>query len=149
MVSIANTRLRDVPTPVFEQYKDRLPANFRKCAKYFSEFRRAKEGAEAWRKGDLETYGKLSFENGRSSVENYECGCSELITIYNIMTGTDGIYDGRFSGADFKGCCMVLVDHDKAEDVLRTGEERYLAVYSELKGKYLGVLCDSADGVRL
>ena len=146
----ADTRLRDVPTPVFEEYKHLLPANFRKRAEhYFSEYRRAEEGAEAWRKGDLETYGKLVFESGRSSVENYECGCPELITLYNIMTETDGIYGGRFSGAGFKGCCMALVDPDRAEDVLRTVEEKYLAVYPALKGKYLGSLCDSADGVKL
>lgn len=146
----ADTRLRDVPTPVFEEYKDRLPDNFRKRAEhYFSEYSRAEEGAEAWRKGDLETYGKLIFQSGRSSIENYECGCPELITLYNIMTETDGIYGGRFSGAGFKGCCMALVDPDKAEDVLRTVEKKYLAVYPALKGKYLGALCDSADGVKL
>ena len=146
----ADTRLRDVPTPVFEEYKNRLPDNFRKRAEhYFSEYRRAEEGAEAWRKGDLETYGKLIFQSGRSSIENYECGCPELITLYNIMTETDGIYGGRFSGAGFKGCCMALVDPEKAEDVLRTVEEKYLKIYPALKGKYLGVLCDSADGVKL
>ncbi len=146
----ADTRLRDVPTPVFEEYKDRLPDNFRKRAEhYFSEYHRAEEGAEAWRKGDLETYGKLIFQSGRSSIENYECGCPELITLYNIMTETDGIYGGRFSGAGFKGCCMALVDPAKADDVMRTVEEKYLAVYPALKGKYLGALCDSADGVKL
>ena len=146
----ADTRLRDVPTPVFEEYKDRLPDNFRKRAEhYFSEYRRAEEGAEAWKKGDLETYGKLIFQSGRSSIENYECGCPELITLYNIMTETDGIYGGRFSGAGFKGCCMALVDPEKEEDVLRIVEEKYLAVYPALKGKYLGALCDSADGVKL
>ena len=146
----ADTRLRDVPTPVFEQYKHLLPENFRKRAEhYFSEYRRAEEGAEAWRKGDLETYGELIFESGRSSIENYECGCPELITLYNIMTEAEGIYGGRFSGAGFKGCCMALVDPEKAEDVLRIVEEKYLAVYPALKGKYLGALCDSADGVKL
>lgn len=146
----ADTRLRDVPTPVFEQYKHLLPDNFRKRAEhYFSEYHRAEEGAEAWRKGDLETYGKLIFESGRSSIENYECGCPELITLYNIMTEAEGIYGGRFSGAGFKGCCMALVDPEKAEDVLRIVEEKYLAVYPALKGKYLGALCDSADGVKL
>ena len=146
----ADTRLRDVPTPVFEQYKHLLPDNFRKRAEhYFSEYRRAEEGAEAWRRGDLETYGKLIFQSGRSSIENYECGCPELITLYNIMTEAEGIYGGRFSGAGFKGCCMALVDPEKAEDVLRIVEEKYLAVYPALKGKYLGALCDSADGVKL
>lgn len=146
----ADTRLRDVPTPVFEEYKDRLPANFRKRAThYFNEYARAEAGAEAWRKGDLKTYGRLIFESGRSSIENYECGCPELITLYNIMIETDGIYGGRFSGAGFKGCCMALVDPAKAEDVVHNVEEKYLAVYPVLRGKYLSELCDSADGVKL
>ncbi len=146
----ADTRLRDVPTPVFEAYKDKLPENFRKRAEhYFGEYRRAEAGAEAWRKGDLDTYGRLVFESGRSSIENYECGCPELITLYHIMMETDGIYGGRFSGAGFKGCCMALVDPDKAERILAIVEEKYLKEYSTLKGKYLGALCDSADGVAL
>ncbi len=65
----ADTRLREVPLPVFEAYQDRLPENFRKrAAHYFSEFARAEAGAEAWRKGDLETYGKLIFASGKSSI---------------------------------------------------------------------------------
>ena len=146
----ADTRLRDVPFPIYQEYRDRLPEAFRKRADhYFGEFRRAEEGAEAWKNGDLDTYGRLVFESGKSSVENYECGCPELITLYNIMTETDGIYGGRFSGAGFKGCCMALVDPDKAEGILRTVEEKYLKVYPALRGKYLGALCDSADGVKL
>lgn len=145
----ADTRLRDVPAPIFEEYKDRLPENFRRrAAHYFGEYRRAEEGAEAWRRGDLDTYGRLVFESGRSSIENYECGCPELISLYSIMAETDGIYGGRFSGAGFKGYCMALIDPDKAEDILSTVKQRYLAVYPNLAGSYLGALCDSADGVR-
>lgn len=145
----ADTRLRDVPAPIFEEYKDRLPENFRRrAAHYFGEYRRAEEGAEAWRRGDLDIYGRLVFESGRSSIENYECGCPELISLYSIMAETDGVYGGRFSGAGFKGYCMALIDPDKAEDILSTVKQRYLAVYPNLAGSYLGALCDSADGVR-
>ena len=63
------------------------------------------------------------------------------------MRTTDGIYGGRFSGAGFKGCCMALVDPSYAETVMRSVEERYLAVYPALADKYLGALCNSADGV--
>ena len=145
-----DTRLRDVPVEVFEAYKDRLPGSFLKRAThYFTEIARAEVGAEAWRRGDLDAYGQLVFESGRSSVENYECGCPELITMYDIMTATDGIYGGRFSGAGFKGCCMALIDPDKAEDVQRTVTEKYLKAYPHLEGKYSFHLCDSADGVQL
>ena len=146
----SETRLRSVPEDVFRQYADRLPLNFRKRAEhYFTEYRRAEQGAEAWRSGDLETYGRLVFESGKSSIDNYECGCPELISLYRIMTETDGIYGGRFSGAGFKGCCMALIEPGKAEEILRSVEERYLAIYPNLKGKYLGAVCESADGVRL
>ena len=146
----ADARLRDVPASVFEEYKDKLPVNFRKRADhYFGEYRRAEEGAQAWSEGNLETYGRLIFESGKSSIENYECGCPELITLYNIMTETEGIYGGRFSGAGFKGCCMALVDPARADQVLAEVEDKYLKVYPDLKGKYLGVLCHSADGVSL
>lgn len=145
-----DTRLRDVPVQVFEEYKHLLPENFRKRAThYFGEIRRAEQGAEAWKNGDLDTYGKLIFESGKSSVENYECGCPELITLYNIMTETDGIYGGRFSGAGFKGCCMALVDPDKAEGILERVTEKYLSVYPDLKGKYMCTICNTADGVKL
>lgn len=145
-----DTRLRDVPVDAFEEFKDKLPENFRKrAAHYFGEIRRAEIGSVAWQRGDLESYGKLIFESGKSSVENYECGCPELITLYNIMTQTPGIYGGRFSGAGFKGCCMALVDPDRAEEVLRSVKDQYLKEYPGLGGKYVGALCDSADGVKL
>ena len=58
------TRLRDVPVQVFEEYKHLLTENFRKrAAHYFGEIRRAEQGAEAWKNGDLDTYGKLIFES--------------------------------------------------------------------------------------
>ncbi len=144
------TVLRDVPYEVFEKYSDRLPENFRKRAThFFTEMERAKQGARAWEAGNIEEYGRLVFESGKSSVENYECGCPELIGLYNIMTETDGIYGGRFSGAGFKGCCMALLDKDKAQDVLKSVEEKYLAAFPDMRGKYLSTLCNSADGVDL
>ncbi len=146
----ADSRLRDVPVEVFEAYKDRLPENFKKRAThYFSEIARAEAGAEAWRKGDLDEYGRLIFASGKSSVENYECGCPELITLFNIMTETDGIYGGRFSGAGFKGCCMALIDPDKTTDIERSVTDRYLKTYPELTGKFSFYICESADGVIL
>lgn len=146
----ADTRLRDVPMPVFEAYKHLLPENFRKRAEhYFAEYQRAEAGAEAWRVGNLEKYGQLVFQSGRSSIENYECGCPELISLYEIMSRTDGIYGGRFSGAGFKGCCMALIDPEKAEKVIDTVGREYLKAYPALEEKYMSALCESADGVRL
>ena len=146
--TFADTRLRDVPYEVFEAYKDHLPELWRRRAEhYYSEFARAEKGAELWREGDLEGYGQLVFESGKSSIYSYECGCDELKKLYEIMWNTDGIYGGRFSGAGFKGCCMALVDPEKIEDIKAKVTEEYLKAFPELEGKYSAYLCESADGV--
>ncbi|MBE5772849.1 MAG: GHMP kinase [Clostridiales bacterium] len=143
-------RLRDVPKAVFDEHGHRLPDNWRKRAQHFyTEFERAKLGAEAWRKGDIEAYGSLSFESGNSSIVNWETGSDELRTLYQIMTRTDGIYGGRFSGAGFKGCCMALIDPAFAESIEEKVASEYLRAFPNLKGKYSFHLCDSADGLRL
>ena len=104
-------------------------------------------GAEAWRRGDLEEYGRLSFQSGWSSIHNWESGAPEQSKLYEIMTETDGIYGGRFSGAGFKGCCIALINPDKAESIAEEVERKYLAAFPEMKGKYCFRLCESADGL--
>ena len=146
----SETHLREVPFETYLQYKDRLPDNFRKRAEHwYTEYHRVQEGAEAWRRGDLEAYGKLSFERGKSSIYNWETGSPELKELYEIMTRTDGIYGGRFSGAGFKGCCMALIDPGFEESIKEKVTEEYLKVFPELKGKYSVHICESADGVQL
>jgi len=140
--------LRDVPVEVFRKYKDRLPENWAKRAEHwYSEFDRVEKGAEAWKVGDIETFGRLSFESGNSSVFNFETGSPELKTLFDIMKQTDGIYGGRFSGAGFKGCCMALIDPSFEESIKEKVEREYLKAFPNLKGKYQFFLCESADGI--
>ncbi len=144
------TNLREVPFEEFVKYKNRLPENFAKRAEHwYTEFQRVEKGAEAWRRGDLEEYGRLSFESGNSSIYNWETGSPELKTLYEIMTQTDGIYGGRFSGAGFKGCCMALIDPSFEESIKEKMTSGYLAAFPELKEKFSIYICDSADGVEL
>ena len=144
------TNLRDVPVEVFHQYKDRLPENWRKRAEHwYTEFDRVQKGAEAWRSGDIEVYGKLSFESGYSSIHNWETGSPELIRLYEIMTETKGIYGGRFSGAGFKGCCLAIIDPVYEESIIETVTKGYLKAFPHLEGKYSVHICESADGVKL
>lgn len=144
------TNLRDVPYEVYLKYKDKLPDNWRKRAEHwYTEFLRVQEGAEAWRRGDIEEFGRLSFESGKSSIENWETGSPELIKLYDIMRRTKGIYGGRFSGAGFKGCCMALIDPAYEDSIAETVTAEYLKAFPELEGKYSCHICESADGIHL
>ena len=147
---INKTTLRDVPYEVYLEYKDKLPEPWRKRAEhYYTETERVAKGVEAWRKGDIEAFGKLSFESGYSSIYNYETGSKELKTLYEIMLKTKGIYGGRFSGAGFKGCCMAIIDPDYEESIIKNVTEEYLKEFPRLKGKFSAHVCQTADGVEL
>ena len=142
--------LRAVPHEVYVQYRDRLPDTWRKRAEHwYSEFDRVQRGAEAWRRGDIEAYGKLSFESGHSSIYNWETGSPELKTLYEIMCHTDGIYGGRFSGAGFKGCCMALIDPAFEGVIRQKVTEEYLRTFPGLREKFSIHICESADGVSI
>jgi len=139
---------RDVSWEIYQEFKDRLPRPWQlRCEHWYTEFQRVEAGAEAWRRGDIEEYGRLSFESGWSSIHNWESGAPEQIKLYEIMRETSGIYGGRFSGAGFKGCCMALVKPEKAEDIADEVERKYLNAYPEMRGKYSFHLCESADGL--
>ena len=144
----ADARLRDVPRAVFEDYKERLPVYWRKRAEHFyTEFARVEQGAEVWRRGDLETFGRLSRESGWSSIYNYETGSDELKALYEAMSHTDGVHGGRFSGAGFKGCCMALIDPAFRESIKEQVSKEYLSIFPHLKDTYSVHFCHSADGI--
>ncbi len=138
---------RDVAFLVYQTYQDRLPERWRRrCEHWYTEFQRVEAGAEAWRRGDLEKFGQLSFESGWSSIHNWESGAPEQVRLYEIMRETDGIYGGRFSGAGFKGCCIALIDPAKKDAVLENVGQAYLKSFPRLEGKYSAYICQSADG---
>ena len=146
----SETHLREVPKEVFLQYKDRLPENWRKRAEHcYGEFERVEQGVEAWRRGDIETNGRLCFESGYSSIHSWETGSPELIKLYEIMTQTEGIYGGRFSGAGFKGCCLAIIDPAYEKSIIEKVTREYLEAFPHLEGKYSAHICESADGVKL
>lgn len=146
---LSETNLRDVPFEIFSEYGGRMPENWRKRAEHwYSECARVNAASDAWRKGDLETFGRISFESGRSSIDIWETGSPELKTIYEIMTRTDGIYGGRFSGAGFKGCCIALVDPAFEDKVREKLTEGYLKAFPMLRGRFSVHYCDIADGAK-
>ena len=139
---------RDVSWDIYQEFKDRLPKQWQlRCEHWYTEFQRVEAGAEAWRRGDIEEYGRLSFESGWSSIHNWESGAPEQIKLYEIMRETSGIYGGRFSGAGFKGCCMALINPEKKDSIAEEVERKYLTAYPEMKGKYSFHLAKSADGI--
>ena len=147
---IQDTYLRDVPQEVYDAYKDKLPENWRKRAEhYYTEMERVKKGAEAWKNGDIEAFGKLSFASGNSSIVNFETGSAELKKLHEIMLETEGIYGGRFSGAGFKGCCMAIINPEYKDKIEFEITNKYIKEFPNLEKGFNIHFCQTADGVEM
>lgn len=143
------TFLRDIPKETFDNTRDMMPLRFAKRASHFySEYRRVRQGVTAWESGNLQLFGKLSFDSCESSIHNYECGSPELISIYNIMRPLQGVYGGRFSGAGFKGAVIALVDPQYKESIEKELKEKYLAEYPEYTDTFKVFWVKPDDGAR-
>ena len=147
---IQDTYLRDVPQEVYDSYKDKLPETWRRRAEhYYTEIERVKKGAEAWKNGDIEAFGKLSFASGNSSIVNFETGSDELKKLHEIMLETEGIYGGRFSGAGFKGCCMAIINPEYKDKIEFEITNKYIKEFPNLEKGFNIHFCKTADGIEM
>lgn len=59
----------------------------------------------------------------------------------------------RFSGAGFRGCCIALVDSDKASEAASFVKNEYNKLEPELVGNITQeaavLICESGDGARV
>lgn len=145
---LQETRLRDIEEQAFDKYERQMPDRFAKRARhFFSECDRVEAGVKAWQQGDIKAFGQLVFESCESSMNNYECGSPELISLYQIMRRTEGIYGGRFSGAGFKGACIALVDPAKEDSIRQYVTQEYLKEYPQYKDSFEIFFCQPSNGV--
>lgn len=147
---VADPRLRHVDPTLFATYGNRLDAPLRKRAThFFTEMERVTAGIEAWQRGDLLRFGELVAQSGESSIKNYESGCPQLITLYEILRETPGVYGVRFSGAGFRGSCLALIDPAYGEAIAEAVHQRYPLAHPDIADAYSIHLCQPADGAAL
>lgn len=143
-------RLRMVPEDVYAALGMQLPPPLdRRARHFFTEMQRVREGVLAWRAGDVERLGRLMRESGASSVYNYESGCPQLVTLYNILSDAPGVYGARFSGAGFRGCCIGLSDPAYREEIRAFIDARYPAAHPNAAEHYSVHFCKSDGPARV
>lgn len=90
---------------------------------------------------------KALYDNLYPSRIIVSCDETTEDKLYDILSKLDGVYGARFSGAGFKGCCMALIDPNKADEIRAVVEREYLKEFPSLAGKYKAYICSTADGV--
>jgi galacturonokinase len=142
--------LRQVDAALFHKFGPGLDEPLRRRAThFFTEMERVQAGVEAWRAGDLRRFGELVTASGASSIHNYECGCPQLITLYEILADCPGVYGVRFSGAGFRGNCLALVDPTQREAIAAHIHARYPTAHPEMADHYSIHFCQSTDAAQV
>ena len=148
--SFNEIKLGHIPYPIYEEHRDALQGRFgRRADHFYSEQARVKRGVQAWEDRNLKKFGELMFQSGDSSVNSYECGCPELITIFEILKQCNGIYGARFSGAGYRGCCIGLIDPAYKESIKAKIEREYPIMHPQYKDAFKVNFCKTSDGARL
>ena len=146
----AKPRLRQVPKDVYDDYFYTLSEPLKKRAQhFFSEVDRVRQGVDAWRVGDIEQVGKLINASGASSIYNYESGCAQLRTLYDILCECPGVYGVRFSGGGFRGSCIGLSDPAYRDEIKARISAHYPKAHPEMTDRYSVHFCRSDGPARV
>lgn len=100
---------------------------------------------ELLKQNEIEGFGNLLTLSHQSLAEDYEVSCAELDIIVEHATKHDACIGARMTGAGFGGCCIALVDKNKANDFMSYVANQY-ALFTSLECSFY--LCDIDDGVR-
>ena len=95
----------------FEQVKPALKDDtaLKRARHIVSENQRAKQAADALKKGDFEEFGQLMTQSHISLRDDYEVTGPELDALVDEALMIDGVLGSRMTGAGFGGCTVSLV----------------------------------------
>jgi galactokinase len=144
------TALRDVTPADMDRYGSHLPDIIAaRCRHVVSENARTLEGAEALRRGDAEQFGRLMAASHNSLRDDYEVSSPELDHLVELAQSEPGVYGARMTGAGFGGCTVNLVRSERAEEISRDLQAKYVAWSGVTPEMYVCQAEDGADAKRL
>jgi galactokinase len=139
-------RLSDIPSEVFYSNSKRLPDKLRRRAEhYFSEAGRVQEGLLAWRKGDMESFGRLMNESCSATVDIEKSMSVGPIMLHKIISSSEGVYGSTINGSYVTALVTNKFSEESVSDILY----KYLLVCPEAQGKAAAFLAEPEGGLRI
>jgi len=141
--------LGDLPLDVLARYADELPYPFSNRARHFlAEHRRAVRAVGAWRRRDLEGFGRCANESLESSIANYETGSPEQKVLARILCEAPGVYGARFCGGGFGGFAAGVCDPMRADEAAEWAVARYREAVPEYAYVAFSLVSRPSEGLR-
>lgn len=141
------TNLGDLTGQQLDEYAYLIPEeNVLKRARHaVLENERTLRAADALKRGDLATFGRLVSASGVSLRFDFEVTGRELDVLVGAALKQPGVLGARMTGAGFGGCAIAIVQADHVQDVITAVGQQYAAAIGYDATFYVA---DIADGPR-
>jgi len=118
--------LRDATMDLLRDRGEALdPTVYRRARHVVSENARVHEAADAMRRSDAATLGRLMSASHVSLRDDFEVSGPALDTMVQIARAAPGCHGARMTGAGFAGCCVALVAEDAVDAFVTEVDARY------------------------
>ena len=136
--------LRDLTLDDLETSWDSLdPVGRLRARHVLTENQRVEQGAEALRRSDLATFGRLMSASHASSRDDFANSAPALDALIEAAEAAPGFLGGKLSGAGWAGCTVNLVASDQADAFAASVSSAYARRTGTVPDVHV---CRSADG---
>jgi galactokinase len=118
--------LRDVTRQMLEASKNELTKTvYNRCSFILDENQRVLDMAEAFKRNDLNTVGRLLYEAHKGISELYEVSCPESDFLVDLAKTDPAILGARQTGGGFGGCTLNIIHTDAIEEFVNRASRAY------------------------
>ncbi|MGA2093232.1 MAG: hypothetical protein ABSH16_07510 [Sedimentisphaerales bacterium] len=107
------------------------------------------EMLDAWKRGDIETVGRIFREDGIGLRDDYKISGPELETMCDIARTIPGVLGERMLGGGDKGAAGAIVKADSVNALKKAIDTEYPRKWPTLADKYAVHVCKIVDGVKV
>jgi galactokinase len=146
---LADIKDRGVYKKILTQFEDKYPDLCDRLKYIFSAQERFYEMLDAWKKGDIETVGRIFRTDGIGLRDDYRISGPELETMCDIARTVPGVLGERMLGGGDKGAAGALVSADSVDALREAVDTAYVRSYPMYRDKYAVHICKVVEGVKV
>jgi len=146
---LADIKDQGIYKKILTQFQDKYPDLCDRLRYIFSAQERFYEMLDAWKKGDIETVGRIFRTDGIGLRDDYRISGPELETMCDIARTVPGVLGERMLGGGDKGAAGALVSADSVDALRQAVDTAYVRSYPMYRDKYAVHICKVVEGVKV
>ena len=145
--SLGDVRTEEVYKAILEKFGASHPRLCKRLTYIYGAQKRFAEMLESWRRGDIETVGKIFRQDGISLRDDYEISGKELETMCDIARTVPGVMGERMLGGGDKGASGALVLSESIDAVASAVATAYPRSHPDFAPHHAVHACRIVDGI--